>query len=92
VVGRRLINPALLIVLLAGVYLASNLHQWSATYVQWGLAAVVVLGGLEGGLMIPCEGLADLAERATWPPPPFPARVRALRPRPSRSARSTTRC
>ncbi|HEY5045511.1 MAG TPA: hypothetical protein VII53_06610 [Solirubrobacteraceae bacterium] len=93
VVGRRLINPALLIVLLAGVYLASNLHQWSATYVQWGLAAVVVLGGLEGGFMIPCEGrLADLAERATWPPPPFPARVRALRPRPSRSARSTTCC
>jgi hypothetical protein len=64
VVGRRLINPALLIVLLAGVYLASNLHQWSVTYVQWGLAAVVVLGGLEGGFMIPCEGrLADLAER-----------------------------
>jgi hypothetical protein len=64
VVGRRLINPALLIVLLAGIYLASHLHQWGTTYVQWGLAAVVVLGGLEGGFMIPREGkLADLAER-----------------------------
>jgi hypothetical protein len=64
VVGRRLINPALLIVLLAGAYLASHLHQWSAFYVQWGLAAVVVLGALEGGFMIPREGrLADLAQR-----------------------------
>jgi hypothetical protein len=64
VVGRRLVNPPLLIVLLAGVYLASHLHQWSAFYVQWGLAAVVVLGGLEGGFMIPREGkLADLAQR-----------------------------
>lgn len=64
VVGRRLVNPALLIVLLAGIYLASHVHQWSAFYVQWGLAAVVVLGGLEGGFMIPREGrLADLAER-----------------------------
>jgi hypothetical protein len=64
VVGRRLVNPALLIVLLAGIYLASHLHQWSAFYVQWGLAAVVVLGGLEGGFMIPREGrLADLAGR-----------------------------
>jgi len=64
VIGRRLINPALLIVLVAGIYLASHLHQWGATYVQWGLAAVVVLGGLEGGFMVPREGrLADLAER-----------------------------
>ena len=64
VVSRRLINPALLIVLLAGIYLASHFDQWSAFYVQWGLAAVVVLGGLEGSFMIPREGrLADLAKR-----------------------------
>jgi hypothetical protein len=64
VIGRRLISPALLIVLVAGIYLASHLHQWSATYVQLGLAAVVVLGGLEGGFMVPRAGrLADLAER-----------------------------
>jgi hypothetical protein len=63
-IGRRLINPGLLVVLLAGVYLASKEHQWSAFYVQWGLAAVVAIGALEGAFMIPREGrLAELAKR-----------------------------
>jgi hypothetical protein len=64
VVGRRLINPGLLVVLLAGIYLASKLHQWKHFYVQWGIAAVIVIGALEGSVMIPSEGrLAALAER-----------------------------
>ncbi len=63
-VGRRLITPGLAVVLLAGIYLASDLHQWKAFYVQWGLAVVVVLGALEGGFMIRSEGrLAELARR-----------------------------
>jgi hypothetical protein len=63
-IGRRLTNPGLTIVLLAGIYLASHEHQWKSFFVQWGLGAVVVLGGLEGGFMIPTAGkLADLAER-----------------------------
>jgi hypothetical protein len=63
-IGRRLINPGLLVVLIAGVYLASEDHQWGAFYVQWGLAAVVVIGALEGAFMIPREGrLAELAQR-----------------------------
>ena len=64
VIGRRLISPGLAVVLLAGIYLASKLHQWHAFYVQWGLAVVVVLGAIEGALMIPRERkLAELAER-----------------------------
>ena len=47
-IERRLINPGLLVVLLAGIYLASKLHMWSAFYVQWGLAAVVVIGAVGG--------------------------------------------
>jgi hypothetical protein len=64
IISRRITNPALTIVLIAGIYLASDLHQWKNFYVQWGLAAVVVLGGLEGAFMIPKTGqLAELAER-----------------------------
>ena len=63
-VGQRLINPGLTVVLLAGIYLAADLHQWKHFYVQWGLGAVVVIGGLEGSVMIKGEKrLAELAER-----------------------------
>jgi hypothetical protein len=64
VLGRRLISPGLGVVLIAGIYLASKLHQWHHFYVQWGLAVAIVLGGLEGGFMVRQEGkLAELAQR-----------------------------
>lgn len=63
-IGRRLVNPGLLIILIAGIYLASHEDQWKAFYVQWGIAAVVVLGALEGAVMIRGEGrLAEIADR-----------------------------
>jgi hypothetical protein len=63
-IGRRLINPGLGLVLIAGIVLASDEHQWKHFYVQWGLAMVVVLGALEGAVMTRGEGrLAELAER-----------------------------
>jgi hypothetical protein len=62
--GRYLISPGLLVILIAGVYLASHEHQWSKFYVQWGLAAVVVIGGIGGGFLGPREGkLAELSAR-----------------------------
>jgi Predicted integral membrane protein (DUF2269) len=62
--GRVLVNPGLLFVVLAGIYLASDLHQWSAFYVQWGIAAAIVIGAVEGSFMIPRQGrLAEIAER-----------------------------
>jgi len=48
-------------VLLAGIYLASKGHYWSDFFVQWGLAAVVVIGALVGGVMIPTAKRAELA-------------------------------
>jgi len=64
-IERWLINPALAIVLLAGIYLASDSHLWSEFFVQWGLAAVVVIGGLIGAVMIPTAKRAEqLAESA----------------------------
>lgn len=70
VVSRFLLNPALVVILGAGIYLASNGHHWSEFFVQWGLAAVVVIGGLVGSVMIPASKRAeqaaakDLAEHA----------------------------
>ena len=62
--GRFLVNPGLLVVVLAGVYLASHLHQWKAFYVQWGIGAAIVIGAVEGAFMIPREGrLAKVADR-----------------------------
>ncbi len=63
-VGRYLVNPGLLVVLLAGIYLASDEHQWSNFYVGWGIIAAIVLGALEGSFIIrPAAHLAELAER-----------------------------
>ncbi|HET9123559.1 MAG TPA: hypothetical protein VFN65_01590 [Solirubrobacteraceae bacterium] len=62
--GRSLVNPGLFMVVIAGVYLAAYEHQWSRFYVQWGIAAALVIGGLEGAVVIRQLGrLADLAER-----------------------------
>jgi len=62
--GRSLVNPGLLIVVIAGVYLAADLHQWDEFYVQWGIGAVLVIGGLEGMFVIrQCGKLAQLAQR-----------------------------
>jgi len=63
-VGKFVISPFLALALLAGIYLASHLHQWSAFYVQWGLAVIIVLGGLGGAFFAPRERkLGELADR-----------------------------
>lgn len=59
-VERMLVNPSLLLVLLAGIYLASKGHYWSDFFVQWGLAAVIVIGALIGSVMIPTAKRAEL--------------------------------
>lgn len=58
-VERYLINPGLLLVVLAGIYLASKGHYWSFFFVQWGLGAVVVIGALIGSVMIPTAKRAE---------------------------------
>ncbi len=63
-ISRWLIGPGLLLVVIFGAILASKYHAWSAFYVQWGIGAAIVIGGLEGMFMIPRAGrLADLARR-----------------------------
>jgi hypothetical protein len=36
------------LVLAAGIFLASDGHHWSELFVQWGIAAVIVIGALVG--------------------------------------------
>lgn len=63
-VERLLVNPGLLLVLIAGIYLASKGHHWSEFFVQWGLAVVVVIGAVVGVVLIPASKRAqELAER-----------------------------
>ena len=63
-ISRRIINPGLAVVVIAGIYLASDLHDWKKFFVGWGLAVAIVLGGLEGSFMIPrYKKLITLAER-----------------------------
>jgi hypothetical protein len=90
-VGKFVISPFIGLALLAGIYLASKLHVWSDFYVQWGLGAIIVLGGLGGAFFAPRERrLAELAERdiaaadQTAPGEPnviFGAEYKALRQR-----------
>jgi hypothetical protein len=62
--GRTLVNPGLLLVVIAGVYLAAHGHDWKEFFVQWGIAAAVVLGALEGALVMrQSRKLAELATR-----------------------------
>jgi hypothetical protein len=63
-VGRYLVNPGLTVVVLAGIYLATDEHQWSHFYVGWGIIAALVIGAVEGSYVIRRAGpLAELAER-----------------------------
>ena len=58
-IERMLINPGLLLVIVAGIYLASKGHFWSEFFVQWGLAAAIVIGALIGAVMIPTAKKAE---------------------------------
>jgi uncharacterized membrane protein len=63
-IERMLINPGLLVVVAAGIFLASDGHHWSEFFVQWGLAAAIVIGALIGSVMIPTAKRAEaVAER-----------------------------
>ena len=63
-IDRYFVNPGLAVVLLAGIYLAADEHMFGAFFVQWGFLAVIVIGALVGGYMIPREArLAELAAR-----------------------------
>jgi hypothetical protein len=60
---RYLISPSLVALLGAGIFLAGDGHHWSEFFVQWGLAVVVVIGGVLGAVMIPAAKRAEQLAR-----------------------------
>jgi uncharacterized membrane protein len=62
-ISRFLLNPALLVVVGAGIFLASAGHHWKEFFVQWGLGVAIVLGGLVGAVLMPAAKRAEQAAR-----------------------------
>ncbi|HEY5143841.1 MAG TPA: DUF2269 family protein [Solirubrobacteraceae bacterium] len=67
-IGRRLITPFMVLTLLTGIYLASDRHLWSQTWVTVPLIIIVVIFGFGGAFFTPRERkLAELADRDLGP-------------------------
>jgi uncharacterized membrane protein len=63
-IGRKVITPGMIVVLVAGVYLASDIEAWDRPWVSGPLVILFVLFGLGGAFFSPQERkLADLAQR-----------------------------
>lgn len=63
-ISVRVIMPGLTVVLICGIYMASDHKLWSTFFVQWGLGAVVVIGAVEGMFLSPSEKrLVQVADR-----------------------------
>jgi uncharacterized membrane protein len=62
--GKLVMSPAMVLVLLAGIYLASDADVWSEVWVSVPLVILIVIGGLGGMFFAPNERkLAALAGR-----------------------------
>ena len=62
--GRRVISPAMVVVLLAGLYLALDRYSLGDPWISATLAILLVLFALTGAVLTPTDRrLAELAER-----------------------------
>src|SRR3954468_3369729 len=62
--GKLVMSPAMVVVLLAGIYLASDADAWSEAWVTVPLVILIVIGALGGMFFAPNEGkLGELARR-----------------------------
>ena len=63
-ISTRVIMPGLALVVIFGIYLASDHKLWSEFFVQWGLGVAIVIGAVEGIFLSPRERrLVEVAER-----------------------------
>jgi len=70
VLSGRLMSGALLVILLAGLYLAGKDHAFKYFYVQWGIGVVLVIGAVGGAYLAPRERrLIEVSERDLAAPP-----------------------
>jgi uncharacterized membrane protein len=62
--GKLVMSPAMALVLIGGIYLASDADVWSESWVSVPLVILVVIGGLGGLFFAPSERrLGELARR-----------------------------
>jgi uncharacterized membrane protein len=62
--GKLVMSPAMVVVLVCGIYLASDADVWSEVWVSVPLLILLVIGGLGGAYFAPRERkLAELARR-----------------------------
>jgi len=50
-ISQRVIMPGLALIVIFGIYLASDHKLWSEFFVQWGLGVAVVIGAVEGAYL-----------------------------------------
>ncbi len=63
-IGRRLIGPVSTLVLLTGIYLATDRNLWDQAWVTVPFVIIIILFGLAGAFFTPRDRrLAELAER-----------------------------
>jgi len=63
-ISTRVIMPGLALVVICGIYMASDAKLWSEFFVQWGLAVAIVIGAVEGAFLSPRERrLCEVADR-----------------------------
>lgn len=63
-ISIKVIMPGLTVVLICGIYMASDAKLWSEFFVQWGIGAVIVIGAVEGMFLSPNEKkLVEVADR-----------------------------
>jgi uncharacterized membrane protein len=60
---RTVLNPALVVIIAAGIFLASDGHHWKEFFVQWGLGVAIVIGAVAGAVLIPTSKRAEAAVR-----------------------------
>ncbi len=60
---RWLLNPALTVIVGAGIFLATDGEEWGRFFVQWGIGAAIVIGALAGSVLIPAAKRAEAAAR-----------------------------
>jgi hypothetical protein len=64
VLNGRFMSAALVVLVLAGLYLAGKSHAFKYFYVQWGIGAALVIGAVGGAYLSPRDRrLVELSER-----------------------------
>src|SRR3954469_14478874 len=67
-IGQWVISPGLLVLVVAGIYMASDRHYWSKPWVTVPFVIAIILGGLGGAYFGPREKrLAELAAEGGGP-------------------------